>query len=62
VLAVVVKRAAGNEEMTLMSKLAQMSVAERRQMIDDFLAEVFQGLEPSPAGAARWAAGPEPAR
>ena len=58
VLAVVVKRAAGNEEMTLMNKLAQMSVAERRQMIDDFLAEVFEGLEPSPAGAARWAAAP----
>ena len=29
VLAVVVKRAAGNEEMTMMNKLAQMSVAER---------------------------------
>jgi DNA-binding transcriptional MerR regulator len=58
VLAVVVKREAGNEEMTLMNKLAQMSVAERRQMIDDFLAEVFEGLEPSPAGAARWAAAP----
>ena len=43
VLAVVVKRAAGKEEMTLMNKLAQMSVAERRQMIDDFLAEVFGG-------------------
>jgi hypothetical protein len=43
VLAVVVKRAAGKEEMTLMNKLARMSVAERRQMIDDFLAEVFEG-------------------
>jgi len=61
VLAVVVKRAAGNEEMTLMSKLAQMSVAERRQMIDDFLAEVFEGLEPSPVrapGLNRWNAAP----
>jgi DNA-binding transcriptional MerR regulator len=58
VLAVVVKRSAGNEEMTMMNKLARMSVAERRQMIADFLAEVFQGLEPSPAGAARWAAAP----
>jgi hypothetical protein len=55
VLAVAVKRAAGNEEMTMMNKLARMSVAERRQMIDDFLAEVFDGLEPSPARAARWA-------
>src|SRR5487761_353549 len=40
VLAVVVKRAADKEEMTLMNKLARMSVAERKQMIDDFLAEV----------------------
>jgi DNA-binding transcriptional MerR regulator len=58
VLAVVVKRAAGSEEMTMTNKLARMSVAERRQMIDDFLAEVFEGLEPSPAGASRWAAAP----
>ena len=61
VLAVVVKRAAGNEEMTMMNKLAQMSVAERRQMIDDFLAEVFEGLEPSPVrapGLNRWNAAP----
>jgi DNA-binding transcriptional MerR regulator len=58
ILAVVVKRAAGNEEMTLMSKLARMSVAERRRMIDDFLAEAFQGLEPSPALARRWNAAP----
>jgi len=58
VLAVVVKHAAGNEEMTMLNKLARMSVAERRQMIEDFLAEVFEGLEPSPAGAARWAAAP----
>ena len=61
VLAVVVKRAAGNEEMTMMNKLAQMSVAERRQMIGDFLAEVFEGLEPSPVGAPglnRWNAAP----
>jgi hypothetical protein len=54
VLAVVVKRAAGNEEMTLMSKLAQMSVAERRKMIDDFLAEVFEGIDA--AHAPRWGA------
>ena len=55
VLAVAVKRAAGNEEMTMMNKLARMSVAERRRMIDDFLAEVFDGLEPNPSSAARWA-------
>jgi DNA-binding transcriptional MerR regulator len=58
VLAVAVKRAAGNEEMTMMNRLARMSVAERRRMIDDFLAEVFDGLEPSPASAARWAGAP----
>jgi DNA-binding transcriptional MerR regulator len=58
VLAVMVKRAAGNEEMTMMNKLARMSVAERRQLIADFLAEVFEGLEPNPASAARWAAAP----
>jgi DNA-binding transcriptional MerR regulator len=58
VLAVVVKRAAGNEEMTLMSKLAQMSVAERRQLIDDFLAEAFASADPAPARAARWNAAP----
>ncbi len=55
VLAVVVKRAAGNEEMTLMNKLARMSVAERRQLIDDFLAEVFGGINGAPQ-AARWGA------
>jgi DNA-binding transcriptional MerR regulator len=58
VLTVVVKRAAGKEEMTLMNKLARMSVAERRQMIDDFLADVFGGLDPSPAWAPRWNAAP----
>jgi len=58
VLAVAVKRAAGNEEMTMMNKLARMSAVERRQMIDDFLAEVFDGLEPNPSGAARWALAP----
>jgi DNA-binding transcriptional MerR regulator len=55
-LTVVVKRAASDEEKAMMNKLAEMSAAERRQMIDDFLAEVFQGLDPSPARAQRWAA------
>jgi DNA-binding transcriptional MerR regulator len=57
-LAVVVKHAAGDEERAMMDKLAQMSAAERRQMIDDFLAEVFEGLEPNPGRAQRWAAAP----
>jgi DNA-binding transcriptional MerR regulator len=58
VLTAVVRRAAGKEEMTLMSKLARMSAAERRQMIDGFLADVFGGLHPSPARAPRWNAAP----
>ena len=58
-LAVVVNRSAGDEERTVMNKLAEMPAAERRQMIDDFLAEVFQGLDPSPARAQRWAAAPD---
>ena len=57
-LAIVVKRAAGDADRTTMDKLAHMSAAERRQLIDDFLAEVFEGLEPSPARAQRWAAAP----
>ena len=58
VLTVVAQRAADKEEMTLMNKLARMSVAERRQMIDEFLADVFGGLDPSPAWAPRWNAAP----
>jgi DNA-binding transcriptional MerR regulator len=55
-MAVVVMRSASDEEKVMMSKLAEMPAAGRRQLIDDFLAEVFQGLEPSPARAQRWAA------
>jgi DNA-binding transcriptional MerR regulator len=59
VLAVVVRRAAGNEEMTMMNKLARMSVAERRQMIEDFLDEVFRGSGAQPgAGRALGGGGP----
>ena len=57
-LGIVVKREAGDEERTIMTRLAQMSAAERRRMIEDFLAEVFEGLEPNPARAQRWAAAP----
>ena len=38
-----------------MNKLARMSVAERRQLIDDFLAEVFGGINGAPRPA-RWGA------
>jgi DNA-binding transcriptional MerR regulator len=59
VLTAVVKRAADGKEMSMINKLASLSAAERRQIIDDFTAEVFQGLVPSPARSPRWAAGPE---
>ena len=59
VLAAVVKRAADGKEMAMMNSLARLSAAERRQIIDDFTAEVFAGLDPSPARFARWAAGPD---
>jgi DNA-binding transcriptional MerR regulator len=39
-----------------LADVRRVPAAERRQMIDDFLAEVFQGLDPSPAHAQRWAA------
>jgi DNA-binding transcriptional MerR regulator len=59
VLASVVKRAADSGEMSTLNKLASLSAAERRQIIDEFTAEVFHGLDPSPARSPRWAAGPE---
>ena len=59
VLAAVVKRAADGKEMAMMNALARLSAAERRQIIDDFTAEVFAGLDPSPARSARWAAAPD---
>ena len=59
VLAAVIKRAADGKEMAMMNALARLSAAERRQIIDDFTAEVFAGLDPSPARSARWSAGPD---
>jgi DNA-binding transcriptional MerR regulator len=59
VVAAVVKRSADGTEMGMINKLARLSAAERRQIIDDFTAEVFAGLDPSPARAARWAAAPD---
>jgi len=59
VLAAVIKRAADGKEMAMMNTLARLSVAERRQIIDDFTDEVFAGLDPSPARFARWSAGPD---
>jgi DNA-binding transcriptional MerR regulator len=58
VLAAVIERAASGREMAMMYKLAKLSAAERRQIIDDFTAEVFAGLDPSPARYPRWSAAP----
>jgi DNA-binding transcriptional MerR regulator len=59
VLSTVVKRAADGNEMSVINKLARLSATERRQIIDDFTNEVFEGLRPSPAKSPRWAAGRE---
>lgn len=48
VLSAVARRAPGTEEMALMNKLARLSAAERRQIIEDFIAEVFAGLDADP--------------
>jgi DNA-binding transcriptional MerR regulator len=48
VLSAVARRHPGTEEMTLMNKLARLSAQERRQIIDDFIAEVFTGLDADP--------------
>jgi DNA-binding transcriptional MerR regulator len=59
VVAAVVQRSADGTEMGMINKLARLSAAERRQIIDDFTAEVFAGLDPSPARSARWSAAPD---
>jgi DNA-binding transcriptional MerR regulator len=48
VLSAVARRDPGSEEMTLMNRLARLSAAERRQIIEDFIAEVFAGLDAGP--------------
>jgi DNA-binding transcriptional MerR regulator len=53
VLATVARRKPGTEEMTLMNKLAMLSAQERKQIIDDFVDEVFAGLEPDAGLAAQ---------
>ncbi len=59
VVAAVVKRSADGTEMGMINKLARLSAAERQHIIHDFLAEVFAGLDPSPARSTRWAAAPD---
>ncbi|NEB21781.1 MULTISPECIES: MerR family transcriptional regulator [Streptomyces] len=46
VLSSVARRGSTAEEMTLMNKLARLSTTERRRIIDDFMAEVFAGIDP----------------
>ncbi|MFJ3984049.1 helix-turn-helix domain-containing protein [Streptomyces fungicidicus] len=45
VLSTVARRGSTAEEMTLMNKLARLSTAERRRIIEDFMAEVFDGID-----------------
>jgi DNA-binding transcriptional MerR regulator len=48
VLSAVARRHSGTEEMTLMNKMARLSAAERGQIIEDFIAEVFSGMDADP--------------
>jgi DNA-binding transcriptional MerR regulator len=45
VLATVAKRGSNTGELALMNKLARLSAEQRKQLIDDFLDEVFGGLD-----------------
>ncbi|MFC7817473.1 MULTISPECIES: helix-turn-helix domain-containing protein [unclassified Streptomyces] len=45
VLSTVARRGSTAKETTLMNKLARLSAAERRRIIDDFMAEVFEGID-----------------
>jgi DNA-binding transcriptional MerR regulator len=45
VLSTVAKRGSGAEEMTLVNRLARLSAAERRRIVEEFVDEVFHGLD-----------------
>ncbi|MGW6543574.1 MerR family transcriptional regulator [Streptomyces massasporeus] len=45
VLSTVAKRGSSAEEMTLVNRLARLSAAERRRIVEDFMAEVFEGID-----------------
>ncbi|GGV73991.1 MerR family transcriptional regulator [Streptomyces griseoloalbus] len=45
VLSTVARRGSTAEETTLMNKLARLSTAERRRIIEDFMAEIFEGID-----------------
>ncbi|MFC8423085.1 MerR family transcriptional regulator [Streptomyces sp. NPDC057236] len=45
VLSTVARRGSTAEETTLMNKLARLSTTERKRIIEDFMAEVFDGID-----------------
>ncbi|MEV5335984.1 MerR family transcriptional regulator [Streptomyces werraensis] len=45
VLSTVARRGSTAEETTLMNRLARLSAAERARILDDFMAEIFRGLD-----------------
>ncbi|KOV61673.1 MerR family transcriptional regulator [Streptomyces sp. MMG1121] len=45
VLSTVARRGSTAEETTLMNKLARLSAAERQRIVDDFVEEIFHGLD-----------------
>ncbi|GDY31062.1 helix-turn-helix domain-containing protein [Gandjariella thermophila] len=51
VLRSVARRGSTTEEMRLMTKLARMSAEERQRIIDEFVGEVFDGIDPDAPGA-----------
>ncbi|MFJ2033110.1 MerR family transcriptional regulator [Streptosporangium sp. NPDC087985] len=53
VLSTVANRRSDTEEMTLMNRLAKLSAQERRQIIEDFVDEVFGDLDADPQLKAR---------
>jgi DNA-binding transcriptional MerR regulator len=59
VLATVAKRASTTEEMALMNKLARLSAEERKRLIDDFVDEVFSGLQADQGLAGRLRQAPD---
>ncbi|MFF7737792.1 MerR family transcriptional regulator [Streptomyces sp. NPDC007984] len=59
VLSTVARRGSDAEEMTLMNRLARLSAAERRRVVEDFMAEIFEGIDtadPDIRGRMRFAA------
>ncbi|MFY1595613.1 MerR family transcriptional regulator [Micromonospora sp. WMMD737] len=50
VLRSVARRGSTTEELRLMNDLARLSARERQRIIDEFVAEVFGGVEPGPGG------------